>query len=107
MLLLTQYLDKYIYIYIANHYSSTSCHVLDKKSKINIFDDQLKTQIRVTIIDQLQFKDSDNDDFKLRKLKEKEAFWQNQLKTLSYYGGFNKRDARKETSSRSYLTEKT
>ena len=91
---------------IANHFSSTINHVLDKKSKISIFDDQLKTQIRVTIIDQIYFKDSDNDDFKLRKLKEKEAFWQNQLKTLSCYGGFNKRDARKETSSRSYLTDK-
>ena len=86
---------------IANHFSSDNYHSLDKNSKISVFDDQLKTQLRVTIIDQIQFKDSDNDDFKLKKLKEKEAFWQNQLKTLSCYGGFNKRDARKETSSRS------
>ena len=72
--------------------------MIDKKSKINIFDDQLKTQILVTIIDILQFKDSERE----RNL----LLWQNQLKTLSYYGGFNKRDARKKTSSRSYLTEK-
>ena len=47
---------------------------------------------------------NDADELKLRKLKEREAYWQSQLKTLSCHGGFNKRDARKETSSRSYFS---
>ena len=59
----------------------------------------------MTIIDQVEMNQNDSDDIKLRKLKEREAYWQNQLKTLSCHGGLNKRDARKETSSRSYFSE--
>ena len=91
---------------ITCHFVSDNCHILSKDSHINVFDEELKKQLRVTIIDQLHFKNADSNEFKLKKLKEKEAFWQNQLKSLSCYGGFNKRDARKETSSRSYFTEK-
>ena len=37
-------------------------------------------------------------------LKEREAYWQNQLRTLVGFGGLNKRDARKETKTKAYQT---
>ena len=61
-----------------------------------------KKLLRVTIIDQVQMSENDSDEARLRKLKTCEAYWQNQLKTLTVYEGLNKRDARKETSARSY-----
>ena len=87
---------------IANHFSNL--HNLDKTANITKFDDELKKQVRVTIIDQVVFDDNDSDNVRLRKMKEREAFWQYQLKTLEIYGGLNKNDSRKETSCRSYQT---
>ena len=80
-------------------------HVLNKSAKINIFDDQLKSQVRVIIIDQVEINDLDSSDKKLRKIKEREAYWQNQLRTFADHGGLNKRDARKETKQKSYSSE--
>ena len=87
---------------IANHFSNF--HNLDKTADISKFDNELKKQLRVTIIDQVIFDDQDNDDIKLRKMKQREAYWQHQLKTLEIYGGLNKNDSRKETSCKSYQT---
>ena len=65
---------------IASHFSNF--HNLDKTASISIFDSELKKQLRVTIIDQVVFDDQDSDDIKLCKMKQREAFWQHQLKTL-------------------------
>ena len=39
------------------------------------------------------------------QLKEREAYWQNQLKTYTAFGGLNKRDPRTEKLSKSYLNQ--
>ena len=41
-------------------------------------------------------------DHKIMLLKEREAYWQNQLRTLVNFGGLNKSDARKETKTKVY-----
>lgn len=84
------------------HHFSTEHKLPGKKSDMTVFDNELKKLLRVTIIDQVQMSENDSDEARLRKLKTCEAYWQNQLKTLTVYGGLNKRDARKETSARSY-----
>ena len=61
---------------IANHFSNVcKNHILDKSAKINIFDNQLKAQLRVTLIDQVKMNDNDTNDIKLKKLKEREAYY--------------------------------
>ena len=89
---------------VACHFSNISYHNLDKQASISKFDQQLKSQLRVTLIDQVDMSPEDTVEMKLKKVKEREAYWQNQLRTFACQGGFNKRDARKETSSRSYLS---
>ena len=51
--------------------------------------------LQIIIIDQVT-------DANTEKLKEREAYWQSQLRTYTDYGGLNKRDSRLE-SSKSYL----
>ena len=87
---------------IACHFSSL--HQLDKGAAISIFDAQLSKLLRVTIVDQVQMLETDSDTLKIKRLKERETYWQHQLRTLETYGGLNKREARKETSARSYMT---
>ena len=87
---------------VACHFSSF--HQLDKEAEISIFDAQLNKLLRVTIIDQVQMVETDSDALRIKRLKERETYWQHQLRTLEPYGGLNKREARKETSARSYMT---
>ena len=68
---------------IACHFSDKNYHNLNSKAKINIFDEKLKSQIRVTLIDQVDIDPSDSNEVRLRKVKEREAYWQNQLKTMA------------------------
>ena len=87
---------------IASHFSSM--HSLDKEGPIDIFDDQLKKVLRVTLIDHVDMEGVTCDQTRTRLLKEREEFWQHQLKSLETHGGFNKRGARKEASARSYTS---
>ena len=87
---------------IASHFSSV--HNLDKQGPIKIFDEQLKKILRVTLIDHVDMEGVTCDQRKTRLLKEREEFWQHQLKSLETHGGFNKRGARKEASARSYTS---
>ena len=89
---------------IASHFSDSKVHDLDNKSAIGIFDDNLKKILRVTLIDKVDVTGVQCAKTRTRLLKEKEEYWQHQLKTLEMYGGFNKRGARKETSAKSYTT---
>ena len=60
----------------------------------------------MTLINQLVFEETFNpsSDQKVKLLKEREAYWQNQLRTLVGFGGLNKRDTRKETKTKAYQT---
>lgn len=79
---------------ISNHYNS-SFHVLTKEP-MAAYDLCLSEQIEVIIIDQLQFDSETSVPDRSIKLKEKEAYWQHQLRTLEFWGGLNKRDSRVE-----------
>ena len=84
---------------IAKHFKEDHTnHPFERKSKLNLFDDNLKNHLNVTIIDYL------SSEYSTQKLKEREAYWQNQLRTYTNYGGFNKRDPRTETTNQSYLS---
>ena len=74
-------------------------HPFARDSAIAIYDNNLKQQLNVIIIDQI------SDQPNVNKLKKREAFWQSQLRTYTNYGGFNKRDPRSEKGSKVYLTE--
>ena len=90
---------------LTSHFSNEDAlqyHKIDKKANISHFDSTLKGHLRVTIIDQFNINESDNNLVKLSKCKEREAYWQNQLRNLNVYGGFNKRDSRRETKLKSY-----
>ena len=85
---------------IASHF--TEFNHLDCNTCLNLFDSNLRDILRVTIIDKVDVVDSDSPKIKIQKCKKREAYWQNQLKTFSSQGGFNKRDARTETKLKSY-----
>ena len=70
------------------------------KIQIKLADECLAKQIRVILIEQV-----DLDSFKTTKEKRvaievREGFWQTQLRTLSRYGGLNKKDERSITNKR-------
>ena len=69
-------------------------HELDKTSQSN-YDKSLCKQIEVLIIEEVDLTGVGNDIESIRKkLKEREWFWQNNLKTLRQYGGLNVREER-------------
>ena len=86
---------------------SNGAHQFDKTCKIPEFDEILSKILKVTLIDQVEMDTGTSNAEILKKCKEREAYWQNQLKTLTTSGGFNKRDARKETKSYSSRTKTT
>ena len=83
---------------VSKHFSdNTSLHVLDRSSTKN-YDLSLKDQIEVIIIEQVNVTGIGQDtQSRLRKCKEREWFWQNNLKTLQQYGGMNVREERSST----------
>ena len=87
---------------IASHFSSV--HSLDKQGTIDVYDDQLKKILRVTLIDYVDMEGVKCNEAKTRLLKEREELWQHQLKSFEIHGGFNKCGARKEASARSYTS---
>ena len=74
-------------------------HSFERKGDLNVFVENLKQDIRLTIIDKL------TDDYSVKKLKDREAYWQNQLRTFDIYGGLNKRDSRHEKTSKTYSSD--
>ena len=70
-------------------------HELDKSTNLN-YDNSLKSQIEVIIIEKVDMTGIDLADTDLvrKRLKEREWFWQNNLKTLRQYGGLNVREER-------------
>ena len=73
-------------------------HPFARDSAISIFDRNLKDHLRVTIIDQL------TDNKTVEKLKDREAYWQSQLRTFERFGGLNKRDSRVEKKSKAFTS---
>ena len=86
---------------IASHFSSS--HGLDLKSPLDIFDAQLKKILRVTIIDHVEMTEATSKTHRTKCLKNREYYWQHQLKTLFEVGGLNKHRAKKETSAKSFM----
>ena len=67
------------------------------------YDTSLSKQIEVIIIEEVDLTEVGTDIESIRKkLKEREWYWQNNLKTLRQYGGLNVREERSLTSSSSY-----
>ena len=78
-------------------YYYTSLHILDRSSTKN-YDLSLKDQLEVIIIEQVDVTGIGQDtQSRLRKCKEREWFWQNNLRTLQQYGGMNVREERSST----------
>ena len=78
-------------------------HNFNNETSLKDFDNELKKHLCITLIDTIIFDaDITNDDKRIQLLKNKEAFWQNQLKSLISFGSLNKRDARKETKTKAY-----
>ena len=80
---------------VSKHFSdNTSVHNLDRSS-CKSFDSSLKEQLEIIIIEQVDVSNMDQDtQSRLRKCKEREWFWQNNLKTLRQHGGMNVREER-------------
>ena len=81
---------------ISKHFADNlMIHELDKSTNLN-YDNSLKSQIEVIIIEKVDMTGIDLADTDLvrRRLKEREWFWQNNLKTLRQYGGLNVREER-------------
>ena len=83
---------------VSKHFSeNTSLHILDRSSTKN-YDLSLKDQLEVIIIEQVDVTGIGQDtQSRLRKCKEREWFWQNNLRTLQQYGGMNVREERSST----------
>ena len=91
---------------LTTHFFESDAHNFNGKTALKDFDNALKDHLKITLLDQLVFDDTFNpsSDHKVKLLKEREAYWQNQLRTLVGFGGLNKRDARKETKTKAYQT---
>ena len=76
---------------LAIHFSQNKdVHPLDK-STYNKYDECLSQQLDVTIIEQVESCNNwENGETRLAKCKVRENYWQNQLKTMTIWGGLNK-----------------
>ena len=60
------------------------------------YDESLSKCVSVTLIEKVKgINDNDDIPTKEAKCEKREAYWQRQLRTLTVYGGLNKRDGRK------------
>ena len=62
------------------------------------YDESLCKYIKVTLLEKVQVNPDDNREQREAKCEAREGYWQTQLRTLTMYGGLNKRDNRKYTS---------
>ena len=69
-------------------------HQFDRKAPLKTFDETLSKQLKVNIIDIVDtVSPEDNTEAKLHQCKIREEEWQTKLKTLSSWGGMNRRAA--------------
>ncbi len=80
---------------VSKHFSDNRhVHSLDK-STASAYDNSLKNHIEVIVIERVDISDVGEDTkSRLKKCKEREWYWQNNLKTLKQYGGMNVREER-------------
>ena len=87
---------------LAQHFKEfDETHKLDRTNTIS-FNECLKTQLEIIIIDQVSFESNDSKIEKMRKCKIKEGFWISQLRTLKKFGGLNIKDERKAQYHNAY-----
>ena len=94
---------------VAQHFSQCpdihslySNDAVSSRSKIyqTKFDAHLSSQIKVILIDVVDLSLAETTKWKRDLIEVREGYWQTQLRTLSRYGGLNKKDERKLTNSR-------
>ena len=81
---------------VSIHFSENQgVHTLDKSSN-TAYDNSLKSQLEIIIIEKVDISNLVQKDTKsrLKECKRREWYWQNQLKTLRQYGGMNVREER-------------
>ena len=78
---------------LSKHFSENLIlHTLDKSSHLK-YDNSLKENIGVIIVEKVDVSEVGTDiESVKKKLKEREWYWQNNLKTLRQYGGLNIRE---------------
>ena len=94
---------------MAQHFAScTDVHTLYSNDVINNrsrnfqnqFDSHLSNQIKIILIDSVDLSLAKTTKEKRELIEVHEGFWQTQLRTLSRYGGLNKKDERKISNSK-------
>ena len=70
------------------------------KQNIDFENENLSKQIKVIIIEKVDLSNVKTTKEKRHLIEVREGFWQTQLRTLSHYGGLNKKDERKITHNR-------
>ena len=68
--------------------NDTPEHTWDSSS-ISMYNESLIQVLKVKIIDKVDFESKDSKITKMRKVKEREGYWQTQLRTMVRYGGLN------------------
>ena len=94
---------------MAQHFAERSdIHSLYSDSKANTrtrafqnkFDDHLSGQIKVILIEKVDLSSCTTTKQKRDLIEQREGYWQTQVRSLSRYGGLNKRDDRKRVNNR-------
>lgn len=81
---------------IACHFNTEEgAHPFTNRNDDKTYTKELKTQLRVYIIEKVKYNVGDSRSTKIRKLTGREGYWQAQLRTLKQFGGLNVRDERK------------
>ena len=83
---------------VAIHFNDRTVHKIDYSKDI---DTTLPAELTVTLVDKVVPDPWDSDINIANKLKDKEAYWQSQLKTLESDGGLNVRNERLFASKKS------
>ena len=91
-----------IYIYTKRRTCELSCHFIDNeclhnldRTSAKLYTSSLSEHITVTILEQVDMGNIElNAQDRLIICKQRENFWQNQLKTFKHFGGLNVREER-------------
>ena len=76
---------------ISKHFNSEFHNLI--KEPLAEFDTDLSKQLEVILIEAVDFSSSVDQSDKIRILKQRESYWQQQLNTFECFGGLNKRDS--------------
>ena len=81
---------------LSKHFTENEqLHDLDKSSPQN-FDESLKNNIEITILEKVKIPDHVTDTYeRLRYCETRERIWRDRLRTLEDYGGLNIREEKK------------